>query len=194
MLVPKMQNSQPDWALRPFFVLRFATLWLMLPACQPLPVVAKPRPFDGADWIFELKYDGFRALAYIEARRLPSRLPQRPRFFVFHFPGHISYPDPARSGGDSRWRNRVHVVWKIHRVQPILVLIHPFSANFHDVRHGEGIDRFSSPGHGSVTRMDVPCAGPDLRLECVPMAPTRAPGTVLHQPRETNLSEVLAVS
>lgn len=41
----------------------------MLPLCQPLPVVSKTRPFDGAEWIFELKYDGFRALAYIEHGR-----------------------------------------------------------------------------------------------------------------------------
>jgi bifunctional non-homologous end joining protein LigD len=41
----------------------------MLPACQPLPVVAKPHPFDGAEWLFELKYDGFRALAYLEQGR-----------------------------------------------------------------------------------------------------------------------------
>ena len=26
----------------------------------------KPQPFDHPDWIFEIKYDGFRALAYIE--------------------------------------------------------------------------------------------------------------------------------
>ena len=41
----------------------------MLPICQPLPVTAKPRPFDGAEWLFELKYDGLRALAYIENGR-----------------------------------------------------------------------------------------------------------------------------
>jgi hypothetical protein len=41
----------------------------MLPVCQPLPVIAKRNPFDGAEWIFELKYDGFRALAFIEHGR-----------------------------------------------------------------------------------------------------------------------------
>jgi bifunctional non-homologous end joining protein LigD len=41
-------------------------LWLMLPLCQPLLVVSKPCRFEGAEWIFELKYDGFRALAYIK--------------------------------------------------------------------------------------------------------------------------------
>ena len=41
----------------------------MLTVCQPLPLIAKPRPFDGAEWLFELKYDGFRALAYLEHGR-----------------------------------------------------------------------------------------------------------------------------
>ena len=41
----------------------------MLPVCQPLLVTPKPRPFDGAEWLFELKYDGFRALAYLEHGR-----------------------------------------------------------------------------------------------------------------------------
>src|SRR5947209_3650639 len=41
----------------------------MLPICHPLPVIGKRRPFDGAEWIFELKYDGFRALAYLEHGR-----------------------------------------------------------------------------------------------------------------------------
>jgi ATP-dependent DNA ligase len=41
----------------------------MLPVCQPLSVIAKAHPFDGAEWLFELKYDGFRALAYLENGR-----------------------------------------------------------------------------------------------------------------------------
>lgn len=47
----------------------------MFPAFQPLPVVTKPRPFNGADWLFELKYDGFRSLAYMDYSgcRLVSR-------------------------------------------------------------------------------------------------------------------------
>jgi hypothetical protein len=51
----------------PFFRISFCyPLKLMLPVCQPLPVSAKPRASDGPEWVFELKYDGFRALAYIE--------------------------------------------------------------------------------------------------------------------------------
>jgi ATP-dependent DNA ligase len=46
----------------------------MLPVCPTLPVIAKPLPFDGAEWLFELKYDGFRALAYIERGRFPPTI------------------------------------------------------------------------------------------------------------------------
>jgi bifunctional non-homologous end joining protein LigD len=40
-----------------------------------MPLAHLPEPFDHADWIFELKYDGFRALAHLEngAVRLVSR-------------------------------------------------------------------------------------------------------------------------
>ena len=33
---------------------------------QPMTLVQQPEPFDDLDWIFELKHDGFRALAVIE--------------------------------------------------------------------------------------------------------------------------------
>ena len=36
---------------------------------QPMPLSRKPAPFDHPDWIFELKYDGFRALAVIHDGR-----------------------------------------------------------------------------------------------------------------------------
>jgi bifunctional non-homologous end joining protein LigD len=47
----------------------------MLPVFQPLLVVRRPRPFNASDWLFELKYDGFRALACVDYRgcRLVSR-------------------------------------------------------------------------------------------------------------------------
>jgi len=32
----------------------------------PARLAQRPQPFDHPDWIFEIKYDGFRALAYIE--------------------------------------------------------------------------------------------------------------------------------
>ena len=34
--------------------------------CDPMRLVRRPRPFDHPDWIFELKLDGFRALAHFE--------------------------------------------------------------------------------------------------------------------------------
>jgi bifunctional non-homologous end joining protein LigD len=38
----------------------------MLPRIQPINPTRIAAPFDHADWFFELKHDGFRALAYIE--------------------------------------------------------------------------------------------------------------------------------
>jgi len=34
-----------------------------------MPLLKRRVPFDGRDWLFELKYDGFRALAFIEHGR-----------------------------------------------------------------------------------------------------------------------------
>src|ERR1700688_3083131 len=47
----------------------------MFPVFHALPVVPRPRPFNAADWLFELKYDACRALAYVDYRgcRLVSR-------------------------------------------------------------------------------------------------------------------------
>src|SRR4051812_15745918 len=38
-------------------------------AFQPMPLSRKLAPFDHPDWIFELKYDGFRSLAIIQNGR-----------------------------------------------------------------------------------------------------------------------------
>src|SRR5205823_10000158 len=36
---------------------------------QPMPLLKRAAPFDDPDWIYELKMDGFRALAVIERGR-----------------------------------------------------------------------------------------------------------------------------
>jgi len=36
---------------------------------QPMPLLKRAAPFDDPDWLYELKYDGFRALAGIEHGR-----------------------------------------------------------------------------------------------------------------------------
>lgn len=41
----------------------------MLPLLTPQPLASRARPFDHPDWYFELKYDGFRALAYVRRGR-----------------------------------------------------------------------------------------------------------------------------
>jgi bifunctional non-homologous end joining protein LigD len=47
----------------------------MLPRMSPMRLARVPEPFDHNDWIFEIKFDGFRALAYVEGGtcRLVSR-------------------------------------------------------------------------------------------------------------------------
>jgi bifunctional non-homologous end joining protein LigD len=37
-----------------------------MPFFQPMPLGRKHEPFDRPEWIYELKYDGFRALAVVE--------------------------------------------------------------------------------------------------------------------------------
>ena len=41
----------------------------MVPTFQPMPLRRRALPFDHPDWIFELKYDGFRSLAVVENGR-----------------------------------------------------------------------------------------------------------------------------
>jgi bifunctional non-homologous end joining protein LigD len=38
-------------------------------AFQPMPLSRKPAPFDHPEWVFELKYDGFRSLAVVQNGR-----------------------------------------------------------------------------------------------------------------------------
>ena len=37
-----------------------------LPVIEPMKLFAVADPFDHRDWIFEVKHDGFRSLAYLE--------------------------------------------------------------------------------------------------------------------------------
>jgi bifunctional non-homologous end joining protein LigD len=38
-------------------------------AFQPMPLLRRPTPFDDPEWIFELKYDGFRSVVVIQNGR-----------------------------------------------------------------------------------------------------------------------------
>src|SRR5437870_3587353 len=60
---------------------------------QPMPLLKRAAPFDDPDWIYELKMDGFRALAVIEHGR--AQLLSRD--------GHpfASFSEPAESISDS---------------------------------------------------------------------------------------------
>jgi bifunctional non-homologous end joining protein LigD len=48
-------------------VSRLGYVWLItLPRVQPIISTWRKEPFDNPDWLFESKYDGFRALLYLE--------------------------------------------------------------------------------------------------------------------------------
>ena len=41
----------------------------MLPRVQPIAPTWRKRPFDDPGWAFDVKYDGFRVLCYVERGR-----------------------------------------------------------------------------------------------------------------------------
>ncbi|MBV8337033.1 MAG: hypothetical protein JO358_16670 [Alphaproteobacteria bacterium] len=41
---------------------------MALPLVQPIIPTFGKEPFDGPEWLFDFKYDGFRALCYLERR------------------------------------------------------------------------------------------------------------------------------
>jgi len=48
-----------------------------LPKTSPINPVVRARPFDHSDYLFELKYDGFRAMAYFENGTCDLVFPQQ---------------------------------------------------------------------------------------------------------------------
>ena len=44
----------------------YTDLMPRLPAIRPMTLVRAGEPFSDPDWLFELKHDGFRTLAYVE--------------------------------------------------------------------------------------------------------------------------------
>ena len=55
-----------------------------MPTFHPMRLARRPKPFDHPDWLYEIKFDGFRALAYVEdwKCRLVSR--RRNEYKSFH--------------------------------------------------------------------------------------------------------------
>ena len=38
----------------------------MLPRVQPIAPIRRTEPFDDPNWVFDVKYDGFRGICYLE--------------------------------------------------------------------------------------------------------------------------------
>src|SRR5688572_14549420 len=49
----------------------------------PMPLQAQQAPFSHPDWLYEIKHDGFRALAYVEGGRCPLISRQGHQFPTF---------------------------------------------------------------------------------------------------------------
>ena len=60
----------------------------MLPRVQPIIPIRQKEPFDDPEWLFDLKYDGFRALCYLEQGR--CRLISRNSNLISRFDGEWS--------------------------------------------------------------------------------------------------------
>jgi bifunctional non-homologous end joining protein LigD len=50
---------------------------------QPMPLARRAQPFSHPDWLFEIKHDGFRALAYLKAGQ--CQLVSRKRYTYSRF-------------------------------------------------------------------------------------------------------------
>jgi bifunctional non-homologous end joining protein LigD len=59
------------------------TIVSLLPDAQPIPLLPWREPFDGADWMFEPDYDGFRALLYVTRDGCEFRARQDAHFEAF---------------------------------------------------------------------------------------------------------------
>jgi bifunctional non-homologous end joining protein LigD len=55
----------------------------VLPDAEPIPLLPWREPFDGADWMFEPNYDGFRALLYVSRDGCELRARQDSHFEAF---------------------------------------------------------------------------------------------------------------
>jgi bifunctional non-homologous end joining protein LigD len=44
---------------------------------HPMRLSRRLEPFDHPDWVYEIKFDGFRALAYVEDEKISERWAKR---------------------------------------------------------------------------------------------------------------------
>ena len=50
----------------------------VLPSLEPMRLARRPQPFDHPDWLYEIKFDGFRAVFYVCGLRSRSFLTAMP--------------------------------------------------------------------------------------------------------------------
>jgi ATP-dependent DNA ligase len=77
-----------------------------LPRVQPIAPTWRKEPFDDPDWLFEMKYDGYRALCYVEPRR--DRLISRNNNIMTRFDPLADQVAAAHRGRRRHSRRRDH--------------------------------------------------------------------------------------
>jgi bifunctional non-homologous end joining protein LigD len=60
------RNQHPGHPRAAGYVIKYKGV---LPSISPAKLARSLEPFDDKDWLFELKHDGFRSLAYLEDGR-----------------------------------------------------------------------------------------------------------------------------
>ena len=78
----------------------------MLPMFPPMLAQVAEQPFDRPDWQFEVKWDGMRALAYVETGGTPAVFPKQSGFAGPFSRTPPLAPISERRPGRARWGNR----------------------------------------------------------------------------------------
>lgn len=74
------------------------------PVVEPIAPVLYPAPFDGPEWLFEPKYDGFRGLLYLSGRKCRFRSKRNNTLRRFDRLCYWVQEGVGHHGRDSRWR------------------------------------------------------------------------------------------
>src|SRR5437867_2093123 len=120
-----------------------------MPTFRPMRLARRPERFDHPDWLYEIKFDGFRALAYIEDGhcRLVSR--RRHEYKSFRelstsIAAHLKVQDAVLNGEivclDSLGRSQFHELMS-RRGAPFFYAFDLLWLNGKDVRQLPLVDR-----------------------------------------------------
>jgi bifunctional non-homologous end joining protein LigD len=116
---------------------------------QPMPLGRRSEHFDGREWLFELKYDGFRVLAFVEFGRCTLYSRNGHPFASFRDLslqiGNALIPRSAVIDGeivclDTKGKPQFYELM-LRRGKPCFIAFDLLSTNGKDLRHERLVDR-----------------------------------------------------